>query len=76
MSTNSVTLFESGEKTNIKYVICGLLGNYTASCGNCLPTFRDKVSVPSSRVEIPRGKSSWNLDPWGVGGVVDKASDK
>jgi hypothetical protein len=20
-------------------VICGLLGNYTASCGNCLPTF-------------------------------------
>jgi hypothetical protein len=29
-------------------VICGLLGNYTASCGNYLPTFRDNVSVPSS----------------------------
>jgi hypothetical protein len=33
-------------------VICGLLGNYTASCGNYLPTFRDNVSIPSSRVEI------------------------
>jgi hypothetical protein len=39
-------------------VICGLLGNYTASCGNYLPTFRDKVSVPSSRVKIPRRKES------------------
>jgi hypothetical protein len=38
-------------------VICGLLGNYTASCGNYLPTFRDNVSVPSSWVKIPR----WNL---------------
>jgi hypothetical protein len=27
---------------------CALLGYYTASCGNCLPTFRDNVSVPSS----------------------------
>jgi hypothetical protein len=36
-------------------VICGFLGNYTASCGNYLPTFRD-VSVPSSRVKI--------LEPW------------
>jgi hypothetical protein len=35
-------------------IICGLLGNYTASCGNCLPTFRDNVSVPSSRVNSPR----------------------
>jgi hypothetical protein len=33
--------------------ICGLLGYYTALCGNCLPTFRDNVSVPSSRVKIP-----------------------
>jgi hypothetical protein len=32
---------------------CGLLGYYTASCGNYLPTFRDNVSVPSSRVKIP-----------------------
>ena len=25
--------------------ICALLGHYTASCGNCLWTFRDNVSV-------------------------------
>jgi hypothetical protein len=37
-------------------VICGLFGDYTASWGNYLPTFRDNVSVPSSRVEIPRRK--------------------
>jgi hypothetical protein len=30
--------------------ICGLLGYYAVSCGNCSPTFRDNVSVPSSRV--------------------------
>jgi hypothetical protein len=28
--------------------ICALLGCYAASCGNCLPTFRYNVSVPSS----------------------------
>jgi hypothetical protein len=33
-------------------VICGLLRDYTASCGTYLPTFRDNVSAPSSRVEI------------------------
>jgi hypothetical protein len=38
--------------TRVMYQICGLLGNYTASCGNYLPTFRDNVSVPSSRVKI------------------------
>jgi hypothetical protein len=38
--------------------ICGLLGYYTASCGNYLPTFRDNVSVPSSRVKIPSRKES------------------
>jgi hypothetical protein len=42
-------------------VICGLLGNYTASCGNYLPTFWDNVSVPSSWVKIPSRKG--NLDP-------------
>jgi hypothetical protein len=35
--------------------ICGLLGYYAASFGNCLPTFRDNVSVPSSRVKSPSG---------------------
>jgi hypothetical protein len=34
--------------------ICALLGYYAASCGNCLPTFRDNVSVPSSQVITTR----------------------
>jgi hypothetical protein len=38
--------------------ICGLLGNYTESGGNYLPTFLDNVSVPSSRVKIPSRKES------------------
>jgi hypothetical protein len=38
--------------------ICGLLGYYAASCGNCLPTFRDNVSVPSPRVKSPSRKES------------------
>jgi hypothetical protein len=36
--------------------ICALLRYYAVSCGNCLPTFRDNVSVPSSWVESPRRK--------------------
>jgi hypothetical protein len=31
--------------------ICALLGYYAASSGNPLPTFRNNVSVPSSRVK-------------------------
>jgi hypothetical protein len=31
--------------------ICDLLAYYAASSGNPLPTFRDSVSVPSSRVK-------------------------
>ena len=30
---------------------CVLLGYYAASSGNFLPTFRDNLSVPSSRVK-------------------------
>ena len=30
---------------------CALLGYYAASSGNSLPTFRDNLSIPSSRVE-------------------------
>ena len=37
--------------------ICGLLGYYAASCGNCLPTFQDNVSVTSSRVKSQQVKS-------------------
>ena len=34
--------------------ICALLGYYTPSSGNPLLTFRDEVSVPSSRVKKKR----------------------
>ena len=34
--------------------ICAFLGYYAVSCGNCLPTFRENVSVPLSRVKNPR----------------------
>ena len=30
--------------------ICALMGYYAASSGNRLPTFRDNLSLPSSRV--------------------------
>jgi hypothetical protein len=33
--------------------ICALLGYYAASCGNCLPKFRDNISVPFSLVKSP-----------------------
>jgi hypothetical protein len=39
--------------------ICALLGYYAASCGNCLLTFRDNVSVPSSRI---KSSSTWSAD--------------
>jgi hypothetical protein len=34
----------SDMKTEYVHEICALLGYYAASCGNCLPTFRDNVS--------------------------------
>jgi hypothetical protein len=40
--------------------ICGFLGCYVASCGNCLPTFQDNVSVPSSLVKSPSPETSVN----------------
>jgi hypothetical protein len=57
---------------NIK--ICALLGYYVESSGNCLPTFRNNVSVASSRVKSPRRKESRHRDVdciWeGARGVV------
>jgi hypothetical protein len=44
--------------------ICDSLGIYTASCDNYLPTFRDNVSVSSSRVKI-KGFLSY-LESWPV----------
>ena len=40
--------------------ICTLLEYYTASCGNYSPTFRDNISVPTSRA---KSFSSRTLDP-------------
>jgi hypothetical protein len=34
--------------------ICALLGNFAEYSGNSSPTFRDNLSVPSSRGEISR----------------------
>jgi hypothetical protein len=59
--------------------ICALLGYYAASCGNCLPTFRDNVSVPSSRVKSPSRKerkpASYNIDSGKYGGVAISRRD-
>jgi hypothetical protein len=52
--------------------LCPLLRYYAALSGNPLPTFRDKVLVPSSRVKKCKKKLTvcrlsfrlWFLDPW------------
>jgi hypothetical protein len=50
----------------LEVAICAVLGYYAASCGNCLPTFRDDVSVPSSRDKSPsrevRKPATYNVD--------------
>jgi hypothetical protein len=43
------SVLETSDITNLE--ICALLGHYAASIGKPLPTFRDNVSVPSSRVK-------------------------
>jgi hypothetical protein len=49
-----VTIFSiSGFRRDV-HDICALLVYHAASCGKFLPTFRDSVSVPSSRVKSPR----------------------
>jgi len=55
-----------------------LLRHYAACSGNSLPTFRDNLSVPSSRVKIQEDRQPLYLDfltiedgtdrlPWNVG---------
>jgi hypothetical protein len=48
--------------------IWALMGYYAASCGNCLLTFRDNVSVSSSRVKSPSRKerkpATYNVDSY------------
>jgi hypothetical protein len=46
-------------------VICILLGYHAAWNGNYLPTFRDNLSVPYSRVK----KCCRLLDPWKMGPI-------
>jgi hypothetical protein len=64
MTDEAVTLI-SGFRRDVDE-ICALLGYYAASCGNCLPTFRDNVSVPSSQVKNPSRKerkpATYNVD--------------
>jgi hypothetical protein len=43
------------------HVICFLLGYYAAYRGNSLPTFRDNLSVPSSRIKKYKEKSLFPL---------------
>ena len=40
---------------------CAFLGYFAASSGNSLPTFRNKLAVPSSRVRIQGDSSSTSL---------------
>jgi len=40
---------------------CTLLGYYTAYSGNSVPTFRDNLSVTSSRVKKSNMNSAWTL---------------
>jgi hypothetical protein len=66
---NKYVKFNAKNKSNLTFLltlisgfrrdvdeICVLLGYYATSCGNCSPTVRDNVSVPSSRVKSPRRK--------------------
>jgi len=42
---------------------CALLGCYAASSGNSIPTFRDNLSVPSSRVQESKKNVKKNMGP-------------
>jgi hypothetical protein len=48
----------SSTKSTTNGEICSLVGYYKASCGNCLPRFRDNVSVPYPRIKSPRREES------------------
>jgi hypothetical protein len=62
------------ECDNVHNEICALLGYYAASCRNCLPTFRDNVSVPSSRVKSlsrkERKPATYNVEHGKARGIV------
>jgi hypothetical protein len=50
INSSGIAVLISGFRRDVDE-ICALLGYYAAPCGNCLPTFRDNVSVLSSRVK-------------------------
>jgi len=50
-------------RENSEIEICAIQGNYAAYCGNFLPTVRDNLSVPSSRVKNPRSGSLKSRKP-------------
>jgi hypothetical protein len=54
--SSNVSCVVSGFRRDVDE-ICALLGCYAASSGNPLPTFRDNVSVPSSRVNKSKKKA-------------------
>jgi hypothetical protein len=60
VSLNVNTTIISGFRRDVDE-ICALLGCYAASNGNPLPTFRDNVSVPSSRVKKSKKKECYFL---------------
>jgi hypothetical protein len=73
-SNGGVTLQEAKTTTLISGFrrdvdeICALLGYYAASYGNCIPTFWDNVSVPSSRVKsLTVISDSWHLKMGHIG---------
>jgi hypothetical protein len=58
-----------------RHETCVLLGCYAASSGNPLPTFRDNVSVPSSRVKKSQKRRILPFfDFWSLEDGTDTAS--
>ena len=46
--------------THLHIENCALLGHYAASIDYFLPTFRDKISVPSSGLKNPKKTLGWD----------------
>jgi hypothetical protein len=69
----------SGFRRDYVDVICALLGYYEASWGNCLPTFRDNLSVPTSWGKSPNRKerkpATYNVDFGKYGWVAIRRRD-
>jgi hypothetical protein len=57
--------------------ICGLLGYYAASCGNCLPTFRGHRIGPifTGQESDKERKPAYNVDSGKYGGVAISRRD-